>query len=78
MSNNKHPLELREKIEECGHSLSLFIDLCTIDVQLNQRSKLALMEYGITCMETFEEAESLLNDRTEAPSETPHPLRRTA
>lgn len=78
MSNNKHTLELREKIEECGHSLSLFIDLCTIDVQLNQRSKLALMEYGKTCMETFEEAESLLNDQTEASSETPHPLRRTA
>ncbi|KAB2518416.1 hypothetical protein BJN42_26570 [Pseudomonas koreensis] len=78
MSHNKHTLELREKIEECGHSLSLFIDLCTSDVQLNQRSKLALSEYGRNRMEAFEDAENLLRRQAEASSEAPQPLRRTA
>lgn len=78
MSNNKHTTEVREKIEECGHSLSLFIDLCTSDVQLNQRSKLALSEYGRNRMEAFEDAENLLRSQTETTCETPQPLRRTA
>ncbi|MFJ2486770.1 hypothetical protein [Pseudomonas sp. NPDC087639] len=78
MSHHKNTIELREKIEECGHSLSLFIELCTADVQLNQRSKLALSEYGKNCMEAFEVAENLLRSKYEAQTDAPQPLRRTA
>lgn len=78
MSKNKHTTEIREKFEECGHSLSLFIDLCTADVQLNQRSKLALSEYGKSRMEAFEDAENLLRSQAQETHDTPRPLRRTA
>lgn len=59
-------MEIREAFEEAGHALSLFVDLCTSDVQLTQRSKLALSDYGETCLKTFENAESLLLDLDEA------------
>jgi len=57
-----HIIEMREKFEECGHTLSLFIELCTSNVELTERSKLALTEYGKSRMEVFEDAEEMLRD----------------
>lgn len=51
--SKKHTTEMREKFEECGHTLALLIDLCTSDVELTERSKLALTEYGKNRMEVF-------------------------
>jgi hypothetical protein len=65
MSKRKNAMEIREAFEEAGHSLSLFIDLCTSNVQLTQRSKLALSAYGKTCMKSFEDAESGLRSLDE-------------
>lgn len=60
--NNEHSIHMRETFEECGHTLSLLIDLCTSDVQLTQRSKLALTAYGRDRMKSFENAEGMLRD----------------
>lgn len=78
MSNNPHTVEIREIIEECGHSLSLFIDLCTSDIQLNQRSKLALSEFGRNRMAVFENAESLLRTQNEKSPGVAVPMLRTS
>ena len=59
--SKEHTLEMREKFEECGHTLSLLIDLCTSDVKLTER-RLALTEYGKNRMEVFEDAEEMLRD----------------
>ena len=55
-------IDIREKFEECGHTLSLFIDLCTSNIELTERSKLALTEYGKSRMEVFEDMEEMLRD----------------
>ncbi|PHH41935.1 hypothetical protein [Pseudomonas putida] len=65
MSTCKKALEIREAFEEAGNALSLFIDLCTSDIQLTQRSILALSAYGRTCMNTFEDAERWLRSQDE-------------
>ena len=67
-SHKNSATELREKFEECGHTLSLLIDLCTSDVQLTERSKLALSEYGRNRMDLFEVAEGMLRDYDTAPN----------
>jgi hypothetical protein len=61
MPKNKDVLEIREKFEECGHALSLFIDLSTSDIAFTERSKLALIEYGIQQMQVFETTERQLS-----------------
>jgi hypothetical protein len=63
MSNWNNCLEIREAFEEAGHTLSLFIDLLTSDIQLTERSRLALASYGRASMEAFERAESQLHNR---------------
>jgi hypothetical protein len=55
-------VEIRDEFQECGHSLSLLIDLCTSDVQLTERSKLALTQYGKHSLDRFEHAEAMLRD----------------
>ena len=77
MPTCKNALEIREAFEEAGNALSLFIDLCTSDVQLTQRSILALSAYGRTCMNTYEEAESWLRSQDEARATTELRLAKT-
>lgn len=60
--------EMREQLEECGNTLSLLIDLCTSDVQLTQRSKSALVEYGQYSMKIFENADRMLRNHAESSS----------
>lgn len=60
--SKKTVFEMREHFEECGHFLSLLIDLCTSDVTLTQRSKLALTECSKSKMDIFEHAEGMLRD----------------
>lgn len=60
--------EMREHLEECGDTLSLLIDLCTSDVQLTQRSKAALVEYGQYSMKIFENADRMLRKHADSSS----------
>ena len=64
------PLTVREEFEECGHSFALFVALLTTDLDLPQRAKLALLEYGMTQLNRFEQAEEMLCNYVEdtAPS----------
>lgn len=61
-STKKHAMEMRDQFEECGHSFALLVDLCTSDVQLTERSKLALTEYGKSSLNRFEHAEAMLRN----------------
>jgi len=63
-------LKVQEEFEECGHSFELLIALLSADLHLTQRARLALIEYGATQLERFEQAEALLRDYVEeaAPS----------
>lgn len=60
--------EMRKQLEECGHTLSLLIDLCTSDVELTQRSKAALVEYGQYSMKIFENADRMLRNHADSSS----------
>lgn len=64
------PLTVREEFEECGHSFALLVALLTTDLDLPQRAKLALLEYGMAQLNRFEQAEEMLRDYLEdtAPS----------
>ncbi|CAI8701609.1 hypothetical protein F638_1020 [Pseudomonas sp. LAIL14HWK12:I2] len=77
MSTPKNAMEVREKFEECGHSFSLFVELCTSDITLNKRSKLALFEYGKSRMQAYENAESLLRAQGEEATDLPVSMLRT-
>lgn len=61
---------MRDEFEECGHSFALLIALLTADLQLTQRAKHALFEYGVAQLNRFEQAEEMLRDYVEdtAPS----------
>lgn len=63
-------LKLREEFEECGHSFALLVGLLSSDLQLTQRAKFGLLEYGIAQLERFEKAEAGLRSYVEetAPS----------
>lgn len=63
-------LKVQEEFEECGHSFELLIALQSADLHPTQRARLALIEYGATQLERFEQAEALLRDYLEetAPS----------
>lgn len=61
-SSKNHAIEIRDELEECGHSLALLVDLCTSDVQLTERSKLALTQYGKNSLDRFAHAEAMLRD----------------
>lgn len=57
--------KLREEFEECGHSFALLVYLLGGDLQLPQRAKLALFEYGVAQLDRFEQAEARLRDYVE-------------
>ncbi|MBP4002459.1 hypothetical protein [Pseudomonas koreensis] len=61
MSKTKsQTIEIREKCEESRHTLSLFIDICTSNIELCESSKLALSEYGKNKLEELERVEAML------------------
>ena len=58
-------LKIREEFEECGNSFALVIELLTAELQLTNRAKLALIEYGHAQLDRFEKVESTLRDYVE-------------
>ncbi|WP_124425196.1 hypothetical protein [Pseudomonas orientalis] len=56
---------LRDEFEECGHSFALLVYLLGGDLQLPQRARLALLEYGVAQLDRFERAEARLRDYVE-------------
>lgn len=66
MKNSKPcALKIREEFEECGNSFALVIELLTAELQLTNRAKLALIEYGLMQLSRFEKVESTLRDYVE-------------
>lgn len=66
MKNSKPcALKIREEFEECGNSFALVIELLTAELQLTNRAKLALIEYGLIHLSRFEKVESTLRDYVE-------------
>ncbi len=58
-------LKIREEFEECGNSFALVIELLTAELRLSNRAKLALIEYGNTQLDRFDEARASLKDYVE-------------
>ncbi len=58
-------LTIRDEFEECGSSFELVIELLTAELQLTNRAKLALIEYGSVQLDQFEKVEASLNDYVE-------------
>uniref|UniRef100_A0A6H1ZGA8 Uncharacterized protein n=1 Tax=viral metagenome TaxID=1070528 RepID=A0A6H1ZGA8_9ZZZZ len=66
MQNKKEILsDLREEFEECGHSLSLVVDIATSDIKLSDGGKVGLVELGLTSVRRFKAAVAKLSDYTE-------------
>ena len=47
LNSNVCTSKLREELEECGHRFALLVYLLGSSLQLPQRAKLALFEYGV-------------------------------
>lgn len=58
-------LKIRDEFEECGNSFALVIELLTAELQLTNRAKLALIEYGLIQLDRFEKVEASLRDYVE-------------
>lgn len=70
LNSTARALKVQEEFEECGHSFALMIALLSTELHLTQRARLALIEYGATQLDRFEQAEALLRNYLEetAPS----------
>lgn len=58
-------MKMRDQFEECGDSLALLVALLTTDLQLTQRARLALIDYGVARLKCFEQAEAMLRSYVE-------------
>lgn len=58
-------MKMRDQFEECGDSFALLIALLTTDLQLTQRARLALIDYGAAQLKYFEQAETMLRNYVE-------------
>lgn len=65
LNSTASALKVQEEFEECGHSFELLVALLSADLRLTQRARLALIEYGTTQLERFEQAEALLRGYVE-------------
>ena len=65
LNSTARALKVQEEFEECGHSFELLVALLSADLRLTQRARLALIEYGTTQLERFEQAEALLRGYVE-------------
>ena len=62
-------MKMRDQFEQFGDSFALLVDLLTTDLQLTQRARLALIDYGVAQLNGFEQAEEML--RTYVKETTP-------
>jgi hypothetical protein len=58
-------MKMRDQFEECGDSFALLVALLTTDLQLTQRARLALIDYGVARLKCFEQAEAMLRNYVE-------------
>lgn len=58
-------MKMRDQFEECGDSFALLVALLTTDLQLPQRAKLALIDYGVAQLNGVEQAEEILRNYVE-------------
>ncbi|WP_338573771.1 hypothetical protein V6L78_01900 [Pseudomonas canadensis] len=58
-------MKMRDQFEECGDSFALLVALLTTDLQLTQRARLALIDYGVAQLNGFEKAEEMLRNYVE-------------
>lgn len=58
-------MKMRDQFEECGDSFALLVALLTTDLQLPQRARLALIDYGVAQLNGFEQAEGMLRNYVE-------------
>lgn len=58
-------MKMRDQFEECGDSFALLVALLTTDLQLTQRARLALIDYGVAQLNGFEQAEAMLRNYVE-------------
>lgn len=61
--------ELRGEVEECGNTFALFVDISTSGLNLSERGRLALTEYGRNSQARYDNIEAQL--RTYEPNIPP-------